>query len=174
MTNQTAQKSSQGLGEFFKFPSTFMLLSEKSPAECLLALRENQGASTLFGGYVICVVLPKNPPSQPPLPFEIEYYHRHQKTGRATYVAQRMRGVLYSENGQTHLAAKIAFTSKALLYVWLALILTIVPFVMTAVTGDVIMLLMLMLPALFLVGIIVVLTLDRFWFRRYVRRSITR
>jgi hypothetical protein len=174
MTGQPSKKSGQGTGEWFSFPGYLTLQSDKSPQECLLALRERQGASTLFGGYVIRVVLPKNMPSEPPLHFGIEYYHRHQKNGRATYVTQRLRGVLYTENGQTHLDAKVVFTSKAMLYVWLALLLTMVPFILALVTGNVLMLMMLMLPAPFLVAMIAVLYLDRFWFRRYVRRSITR
>ncbi len=174
MAGQPSKKSGKGRSEWFSFPGYLTLESDKTPQEFLLALRENRGAATLFGGYVIRVVLPKTMPSWPPLPFEIEYYHRHQKSGRPTYVVQRLRGVLYPENGKTHLAAKIVFTSRALWYVWLALLLTILPFVVALVTGNVIMLMMLMLPAPFLVAMIAVLALDRFWFRRYVRRSLTR
>ncbi|HEX3051885.1 MAG TPA: hypothetical protein VHP83_14595 [Aggregatilineaceae bacterium] len=149
------------------FTGYLKLQTSRSPEECLLALRENQGRPGMFGG-IIRVVLPPNQP----LHFEIEYYHRHQKSGRPTYVAQRLQGVLYTETGQTHLAAKLFFTNRALMWVWVALALSIIPLVLAVVTGNVMLLMVLILTAPFLLAMLAVLGMDRYSLRRYVRRCM--
>lgn len=169
--------SSRGFGaalsDFLSFAGYVQTTSRRSPNECIASLRSNQGTSVWFGGFQTRVILPKSGAAQNEARFEMEYYRLRRLSSRSSYVVQRLRGVLYQEGGQTHLAAKVHFTAGALLWFWLALALTLVSVGLLLYTRNVVMYALIGLTGSFALAAALVLWLDRYQLVRLVRRSMS-
>lgn len=168
--------SSRGFGavlsDMIFFASYVKAASKRSINDCLFALRDRPRSSTFLGGYNIQLILPKSKADRKEVPFEIEYYRQSSRSSRSTHMVQRLRGVMYQEGGQTHMVAKVKFTASALLWLWLATALTLACVWLLFYTGNIVTFIMIGLTGSFLLAMIAVLWLDRYWLTRMVRRSM--
>jgi len=168
--------SSRGFGAMLSdvfFMAGYVKATSSRPLnDCLFTLRDSPRRSTFFGGYNTRLILPKSKAERKEVPFEIEYYRQSSRSSRSTHMVQRLRGVMYPEGGQTHVVAKVKFTGAALLWLWLAIVLTLVGVGLLIYTGNVVMFVLIGLAGSFLLAMILVLWLDRYWLTRMVRRSM--
>lgn len=162
--------------DWFTFTGYYVVKSGRSRDACLAALRQNQGKDTLgnwgFGGHAIRLVLPRDFASQKQMHFGLEYYRLRYNSGRPTHVVQVMKGVLYEENGQTHVAAKVYFTRAGMMVVWIAVGIVAMSFALLLYNGNPVLWALVAMTGAFLLAVIAILRLDRYWIKRYVRRCM--
>jgi len=168
--------SSRGFGAMLSdviFMAGYVKATSSRPLnDCLFTLRDSPRRSTFFGGYNTRLILPKSKAERKEVPFEIEYYRQSSRSSRSTHMVQRLRGVMYQEGSQTHVVAKVKFTVSALLWLWLATALTLACVWLLFYTGNIVTFIMIGLTGSFLLAMILVLWLDRYWLTRMVRRSM--
>src|SRR5262245_51698914 len=127
MSAGSSRGSGAGLSDLVFFASYVEATSSRSLKDCIFSLRDNQGTSVFFGGYKTSLTLGKSNASQTGVPFEIVYRRLSQRRrNRTSFVVQRMKGALYQEDGKTHLIAKVRFTIPALIWLWVASVLTVI------------------------------------------------
>ena len=88
-------------------------------------------------------------------------------------MVQRLKGVLYEENGKTHLVAKVNFTGSGVLWLWLSIALTLVSLWLPLYTGRPIIFMLLLLTAPFMVSMVGVMWLDRYHLTKVVRKMMS-
>lgn len=175
MSTRSSDRSKSGIGDVFRFAGYIQVSSDKSMDDCILGIRENQTNAPFMGGYTTRMILPKatqsRKPNQP-YHFGMEYYRLSYRSGRPTHAVQQLRGVLYTENNQTHIAAKVQFTGAALRWFWLALMLVLLSIGVWLYTGNVVLIGLVALTGIPLLVLIIVMWLDRYYLRRIIRRGM--
>lgn len=175
MSKQVSSKSANRIGDVLSITSYVQVSSKRSLDDCIFALKSNQGSSLWFGGYRLRFVLAKARGSTHDRAFVIEYFrlrYASSSSPRTSYLIQRMKGLLYEENGQTHLVAKVKFTASTLMWLWLAIILTLLSVGLLIFSGNIIMFVLIALTGTFLLSAIFVMWLDRYRLIQVVRRSL--
>src|SRR5437868_4505935 len=120
MSAASSKSFSAQLGDFFTFTSYLQLTSNRPLADCVLSLREQPRKAVWFGGYNMKLLLPKNNnPNR--FPFEIQYFRQRRRSSRSGQLAQRLKGTMVNENGETQLLAKVRFTGGAVIGFWLTI-----------------------------------------------------
>jgi len=166
------QRSSNNvLGDLLTFAGYVKVSSGQPLADCVLALREQPHQAVWFGGYNTRLLFPKTN-AQNNIPFEIEYYRQRRRSSRSSHMVQRMRGVLFSENGQTHLVAKASFTGAGVLWLWLGILLTLVSVGLLLYTGNIVMWALIGMVGAFTLAMVGVMWLDRYHLTKLVRKSM--
>ena len=163
---------SQGFGDILTFSSYIKATSNKPLNDCVLALRESPRNSVWFGGFNTRLILPKSKTGQTEIRFGIEYYRQRRRSSRSSHMVQQLKGVLYREGGQTHFVGKVNFTISALVWFWLAIVLTLVAIGLLMYTHNVVMFILIGMTGSFLLAMIAVLWLDRYWLVRMIRQSM--
>jgi hypothetical protein len=172
MSKSPSRSSGSALGDFITFAGYVQATSNKPLPDCILTLREKPRSSSWFGGYNTRLLFPKTK-AQNEVPFEIEYYRQSSRSSRSSHMVQRLKGVMYSENGQTHLVAKVNFTGAGVMWLWLSIAMVLVSFVVPLITGNVIVFMLLMLTAPFMLSMVAVMWLDRYHLTKLVRKSMS-
>lgn len=173
MTASTTRSSDSKLGDLLGFTGYIQVSTKKSMNDCIYALRSNQGTSVLFGGYNTRISFSKPKGKQTDIPFELEYYRLSAKRGRTSYAVQRMKGLLYQENGQTHFAAKVKFTGSTLMWFWLSILLTVLAVGLLIYTKNIVMWVLIGMTGMFSVAMILVMWLDRYHIKNFVRKCLS-